>query len=238
MTTIEGAKGGGSIDKGGEIHTGSDAPSTPASVVDASPMIPSPYSGFGDPVAAALAAVAKFAKEARELSRDLQKAQRAAQEAAERQGVAAMRDKADEIRTGAVIGAISLGVSTALSGAAFVSSLTSPSPSAIERARQGGSHAADRAATHGAYSRLFEAGSRSTATFAEIQEKAASGRAALCEADSMAAESRAKSAGSKAELFGDNAAQAEEIARKAADAIRAVADARHSAQLAIASIRG
>lgn len=218
------------------------------------PAIPPSQCGIADPVAAALASLAKLADQSRALSRDLKEAQEALRQAQEKKQVDAMRAKADEIRKGAIGQAVALAGSAALHVAAFEASRSAPSGEStneeLAKVRAGESpreakgiyaeleRNRDAAGASASSSRLYSGLADVSDKSAGLSKATYDARAVDHDANAQQAESRARTAGAKAEQFQDSVDQATEVARKAWDAIRSVHEARHSAQMAIVAMRG
>lgn len=218
------------------------------------PEIPPSQCGIADPVAAALASLAKLADQSRALSRDLKEAQEALRQAQEKKQVDAMRAKADEIRKGAIGQAIALAGSAALHVAAFEASRSAPGAESTNEELAKVRANASPGEARGIYAELgrnrdaaraSESSSRLYSGLADVSDKSGAlpkatydARGVDHDADAQLAESRARTAGAKAEQFQDSVDQANEVARKAWDAVRSVHEARHAAQMAIVAMRG
>lgn len=211
----------------------------------------------GDPIAAALATIAKFSSDLRDLNQSMKKAADEARVKADLREVAAMREKADAIRSGACFTAGLLAASAAMQGAKFANELNRPRPEATDAAlvdaksEAYGLSAARRLSLHesrtaavfesnrvDAWSNACGAGADVASKSTEIASGFADAAATEHDADARLAASQAKTHETAAQLYGDEAAQMQELAQKAMDAIRSINESRHAAQMAIVSMRG
>lgn len=174
----------------------------------------------GDPVAGALAAISRFAKSSRELSRTMQSARDSLRARKNAEEIRAMRDKADAIRSGALVGAAMLGASAGLHAASFDRSFGDLESSRVK---------ADIKFLDGSAA-VLKKGS-------ELPNKFADAAATDHEADARSAASAAKTAQTEADAMGTNVESANEVIRKAHEAIKTILELRHSTEMAIINRR-
>jgi hypothetical protein len=175
-------------------------------------------STFSDPVAAAMAMVAEFCRQAQKTSSDLKKDQALLRAGAEQKQADALCDKADAIMTGAIVSCAALSASAVAHGSSFGASLAeNPSEPFIK---------------------LMDGSADVLTKSAELPERFASVATTRLDADAKEAESAATAAEAKSAAHDDAAKAAGQIAEKAALAIRTVLELRHAAAMAILSRRG
>jgi hypothetical protein len=183
----------------------------------------------GDPVAGALAAIAKFSEASREMSQKLREQKDAVRAKKDAEEVNAMRQKAEAIYEGALGSAAMLGVSAGFSAASCASSANA-SPSASS---PGSATASSAAAGQGGGTRLLDDGSAIFRAGSDIPNKMGEAAAIEHDADARAAASAAKTAQTESDSHSQNASASDEVARKARDAIKTILEMRHSTELAI-----
>lgn len=228
MSTVNGVGGSASMEQAPPAVA-------PGATWTGSPGVPVLTCTFADPVAAAMASVAEFAKEMRASNMELKKAQDEAREEFERQQVSAMRSKAAEIRAGAIRSAVVLGVGAVGRGISAADAASAPAP---KKDTETNEVPLDARFDNRKWIKIGDAVGTSGEHFGELPKTCAEAKAAECDADALSAESQAKSAAARGEAYADFAEQAGEIVQKAHDAIRAVQETQHSARMAAAGIRG
>ncbi len=176
------------------------------------PPLPQPAATWDDATTAALAALADFFAKTREGMREVKKAFDASRQAQMKEEVAAMREQADEIRSGAFVQAATLAASASCGA---VSLATSDKTSA-----------------------WFKWAGETSGKFQEPVKSVYEARAKDCEADATAARASADRSKTSAEDAQELADTQSELAGKAMDAIRAVLESRHAATMAVLMQRG
>lgn len=204
----------------------------------------------GDPEAAAMAMIAKFSRNSKALSQELRKAAQAQRKAAQSKEIKALRDKADDMRSAGVFQAAVLAGSAAMQGASFGCQLSAYNQAKLsQKAGDAAAHATDDAARAGLeqtaetardnaklydlYAGGLSRASETAAGLGKVFDKFDEATETDHDADATQARHEAENAKDAADEHADDAKEAEELAQKAFDAIRAVFQAKHSAELAI-----
>jgi hypothetical protein len=204
----------------------------------------------GDPEAAVMALIAKFAQTSRDLSQALKKAAVSQRKAAQAKEVKALRDKADDIRSGGFLQAATLGASSALQAASFGSQMrayqqaklgdnagtaaaNATDPAARTSLSETSKTARESAQLSDLYAGGFSKAAETSGGLAKVFDRFDDATAAMHDSDATQAKHEGDNAMSEADEHGDDAKEAEELAQKAFDAIRAVFQAKHNAELAM-----
>ena len=202
-----------------QIHA---TPTSPAKTPEGSMMMPE-STFVGDPVATALALIAKFARNSKELSGKLKQVAAAQKRAAQAREVSMLRKKADQLRSAGFVQASLLGASACMKASAVGLNID-----AHNKMSKGADGALSQTWAQG----LSDLGG-SVEESAKVVDKFADANATLTDADATAAKNDADHLNDIAEAHGDDAKNAEDIAQKALEAIRAVFQAKHTAEMAV-----
>lgn len=178
------------------------------------PTVPSPNLSFSDPVAAALASMADLGAKTSEMKRELKKAANALRKQHERQQIAAMHRRADEIEKSAWVSAVLLGCSAGATGYSATQALESKNQ------------------------RFFQPTGDLLAKSSDVVARGYEASTVRVEAEEKEAEHAARADEDDAKLYEDDARAASEIVAKAMDAIRSIQQAKHAAESAAANLRG
>ncbi len=184
---------------------------------DVSPQPPVPMVFFGDPVTAALAAIAELARDERKMHQQQAAVEANTAENAAEQQARSLEDKADATRTGAWVSAGLIGgsaVATELRASEMSELSDPPKPAA------------------GAAETRWAGAKEASLAAADIPTRLADARGYECDATKARAEGAQKAAEARQDGYGDAASAAAELAQKALAAVQAVADARNAAMSA------
>lgn len=176
------------------------------------PGLPQPAAVWTDATTALLAALAEFFQKTREGMREVKKAFDASRFEQMQSEVESMRNQADQIRSGALMQAATLGLSAGLGAGSLV--------------------------TANKTSAWLGWASQTAGKLQDPVKSIYDAQAKDCEADGASARASAERAKTNGEDMGDMAGRQGELASKAMDAIRAVLEARHASAMAILSQRG
>ncbi len=203
----------------------------------------------GDPVAAALALVAKFSRNSRDLNRKFKRVAVARKLAAQTAEVKNLRKKADQLRSSGIVQASIIGASAGMQAVSLGCKVEAHSQLKTQDVANRAAGNATTAATREAASSAAEAAKHSAslagtwgdslAGFGTATMTAAGPAQAFGDANVAITDAEAKAAGNEADRLqaiaeenGDDAKECEEVAQKAFSAIKAVFDAKHSAEMA------
>ena len=189
----------------------------------------------GDPVASAMALVAKFTSSSRDLSRTLKKSADAERRAAQNEQVKKLHEKADDMRTSGVIQAGILAASTGLQAGAAAFRFKSIGHAENASNPKIGKKVVEEAATETA-----NAWASSLSASAEINTKLTGVAVAFGDANVVLRDAEATEAANRADhhrSVSDEhesaALEAEAVTKKALEAIRAIFEAQHRAEMAL-----